>query len=153
MLYINNLFKYYGRFPAVQGLTLRVPKGDLFGFVGPNGAGKTTTIRIVCGLLQASSGSVTVNGVTAVNSGGKPASSKEMKELKRNIGYVPDFFGVYDNLKVTEYLEFYGSLNGMSYRDINATSPNGHSAKEYDRRLSECLTLLLRGHTLKLSPR
>ena len=122
MLYINNLFKYYGRFPAVQGLTLRVPKGDLCGFVGPNGAGKTTTIRIVCGLLQASSGSVTVNGVTAVNSGGKPASSKEMKELKRNIGYVPDFFGVYDNLKVTEYLEFYGSLNGMSYRDINATS-------------------------------
>ena len=122
MLYINNLFKFYGRFPAVQGLTLRVPKGDLFGFVGPNGAGKTTTIRIVCGLLKANSGSVTVNGVTAVNSAGKPASAKEMKNIKRNIGYVPDFFGVYDNLKVTEYLEFYGALNGMSYRDINATA-------------------------------
>lgn len=122
MLYINNLFKFYGRFPAVQGLTLRVPKGDLFGFVGPNGAGKTTTIRIVCGLLQASSGSVTVNGVTAVNSGGKSASNRELRELKKNIGYVPDFFGVYDNLKVDEYLEFYGSLNGMSYRDINATA-------------------------------
>ena len=124
MLYINNLFKFYGPFPAVQGLTLRVPKGDLFGFVGPNGAGKTTTIRIVCGLLQASSGSVTVNGVTTVNGNGtgKNASAREMKELKKNIGYVPDFFGVYDNLKVTEYLEFYGSLNGLDYRQINATA-------------------------------
>ncbi len=116
MLYINNLFKYYGRFPALQGLSLRVPKGDLFGFVGPNGAGKTTTIRIVCGLLQASSGEVTVNGIKCVT------GSREMTEIKRCIGYVPDFFGVYDNLKVSEYMEFYGSLNGMSYKDIRAVS-------------------------------
>ena len=122
MLYINNLFKTYGTFPAVQGLTLRVPKGDLFGFVGPNGAGKTTTIRIVCGLLQATSGSVTVNGITAVNTMAKPASTKMMTEYKKTIGYVPDFFGVYDNLKVTEYLEFYGSLNGMTYREIQKVS-------------------------------
>ncbi|MBO4863601.1 MAG: ABC transporter ATP-binding protein [Eubacterium sp.] len=116
MLYINNLYKYYGTFPAVQGLTLRVPKGDLFGFVGPNGAGKTTTIRIVCGLLQASSGEVTVNGIK------RGADAKEMVNLKKLIGYVPDFFGVYDNLKVSEYMEFYGSLNGMSYKDITAVS-------------------------------
>ncbi|MCR5213247.1 MAG: ABC transporter ATP-binding protein [Eubacterium sp.] len=122
MLYIENLYKTYGRFPAVQGLTLRVPKGDLFGFVGPNGAGKTTTIRIVCGLLQATSGSVTVNGITSVNTGAKPASNKDMKAFKKTIGYVPDFFGVYDNLKVTEYLEFYGSLNGMTYREIQTVS-------------------------------
>lgn len=118
MLYIENLFKNYGNFPAVSGLTLRVPRGDLFGFVGPNGAGKTTTIRIVCGLLQATSGNITVNGIT-VNG---RADKRTVRELKRNIGYVPDFFGVYDNLKVTEYLEFYGSLNGMDYRDIVATS-------------------------------
>ena len=122
MLYINNLFKFYGQFPAVQGLTLRVPRGDLFGFVGPNGAGKTTTIRIVCGLLQANSGSVTVNGVTTISGAGKMASNKDMKEMKKNIGYVTDFFGVYDNLKVSEYLEFYGALNGMDYRTINATA-------------------------------
>jgi ABC-2 type transport system ATP-binding protein len=109
----------YGRFPAVKGLTLRVPKGDLFGFVGPNGAGKTTTIRIVCGLLKPTSGKVTVNGITGINGG---ATRSQLKEIKKNIGYVPDFFGVYDNLKVTEYLEFYGSLNGMTYRDIVATS-------------------------------
>lgn len=116
MLYIQDLYKNYGRFPAVQGLTLRVPKGDLFGFVGPNGAGKTTTIRIVCGLLQATSGTVSVNGIT------RGSSASEMRNLKKCIGYVPDFFGVYDNLKVTEYMEFYGSLNGMSYKDILKTS-------------------------------
>ena len=119
MLYIENLVKMYGRFPAVKGLTLRVPKGDLFGFVGPNGAGTTTTIRIVCGLLKPTSGKVTVNGITGINGG---ATRSQLKEIKKNIGYVPDFFGVYDNLKVTEYLEFYGSLNGMTYRDIVATS-------------------------------
>ncbi len=116
MLYIDNLYKYYGRFPAVQGLTLRVPKGDLFGFVGPNGAGKTTTIRIVCGLLQASSGEVTVNGIK------RGVKSENIADLKKCIGYVPDFFGVYDNLKVSEYMEFYGSLNGMNYKDINRVS-------------------------------
>ena len=116
MLYIDNLYKNYGRFPAVQGLTLRVPKGDLFGFVGPNGAGKTTTIRIVCGLLQETSGTVSVNGIT------RTARSSDMKTLKSMIGYVPDFFGVYDNLKVTEYMEFYGSLNGMNYKDIQKVS-------------------------------
>ena len=77
MLYIDNLYKYYGNFPAVQGLTLRIPQGDLFGFVGPNGAGKTTTIRIVCGLLQASSGEVSVNGMR------RGSGSAELKKLKK----------------------------------------------------------------------
>ena len=58
MLYINDLTKNYGSFTAVNHLSLHIPEGDLFGFVGPNGAGKTTTIRIVCGLLRASGGSV-----------------------------------------------------------------------------------------------
>ena len=107
MLYVNNLFKQYGNFTAVSNLNLHVPKGDLFGFVGPNGAGKTTTIRIICGLLKATSGEVIVNGASG---------AAGMMALKRTIGYVPDFFGVYDNLKVKEYLEFYGSLYGMSYK-------------------------------------
>ena len=116
MLYIENLYKNYGNVPAVQGLTLRVPKGDLFGFVGPNGAGKTTTIRIVCGLLQATSGNITVNGIT------RGATAANIKDIKKCIGYVPDFFGVYDNLKVTEYMQFYGALNGMAYREIDKTA-------------------------------
>ncbi len=109
MLYINNLTKNYGSFTAVNHLTLHIPEGDLFGFVGPNGAGKTTTIRIVCGLLKASGGAVKIGGTAA------DVGSREMKRL---IGYVPDFFGVYDNLKVREYMDLYGSMYGMYSRDI-----------------------------------
>ncbi len=109
MLYINNLTKNYGSFTAVNHLTLHIPEGDLFGFVGPNGAGKTTTIRIVCGLLRASGGSVRI---------GTTAAAVGSKEMKRLIGYVPDFFGVYDNLKVREYMDLYGSMYGMYSRDI-----------------------------------
>lgn len=109
MLYIRDLSKSYGSFMAVNHLTLHIPEGDLFGFVGPNGAGKTTTIRIVCGLLKASGGNVQIGGTTAA------VGSREMKRL---IGYVPDFFGVYDNLKVREYMDMYGSMYGMASRDI-----------------------------------
>ena len=109
MLYINDLTKNYGSFTAVNHLSLHIPEGDLFGFVGPNGAGKTTTIRIVCGLLRASGGSVRIGNTSAA------VGSKEMKRL---IGYVPDFFGVYDNLKVREYMDLYGSMYGMHSRDI-----------------------------------
>lgn len=109
MLYINDLTKNYGSFTAVNHLSLHIPQGDLFGFVGPNGAGKTTTIRIVCGLLRASSGSVRI---------GSTAAAVGSKEMKRMIGYVPDFFGVYDNLKVREYMDMYGSMYGMYSRDI-----------------------------------
>ena len=109
MLYINDLTKNYGSFTAVNHLSLHIPEGDLFGFVGPNGAGKTTTIRIVCGLLKASGGTVRIGGTEAA------VGSKKMKRL---IGYVPDFFGVYDNLKVREYMDMYGSMYGMTTRDI-----------------------------------
>ena len=109
MLYINDLVKNYGSFTAVNHLSLHIPEGDLFGFVGPNGAGKTTTIRIVCGLLKASGGSVRIGGTEdAVGS----------NKMKRLIGYVPDFFGVYSNLKVREYMDMYGSMYGMYSRDI-----------------------------------
>ena len=108
MLYINNLTNKYGAFTAVRQLSLHIPEGDLFGFVGPNGAGKTTTIRMVCGLLRATSGSIKIGNIKgAVGS----------KEMKRMIGYVPDFFGVYDNLKVREYMDMYGSMYGMYARE------------------------------------
>ncbi len=109
MLRITDLKKNYGSFTAVNHLTLHIPQGELFGFVGPNGAGKTTTIRIVCGLLTASSGTVQI---------GDTAAAVGSKEMKRQIGYVPDFFGVYDNLKVREYMDMYGSMYSMNSRDI-----------------------------------
>ncbi len=108
MLRIDHLYKSYGTHLAVNDLTLHIPAGDLFGFVGPNGAGKTTTIRMVCGLMPQNAGTITINGVDLSN----------WKEIKRQIGYVPDFFGVYDNLKVKEYMDFYGSMYSMNSRDI-----------------------------------
>lgn len=112
MLRIENLTKKYGNFLAVDHLNLHIPEGELFGFVGPNGAGKTTTIRITCGLLKANGGSVSIGGE------GKQSPTT----IKKMIGYVPDFFGVYDNLKVKEYMEFYGSMYSMNYKDIKKIS-------------------------------
>lgn len=110
MLQINHLYKNYGKFQAVSDLSLHIPQGDLFGFVGPNGAGKTTTIRMVCGLMLPSAGGIMINGVDAIS---------HQKEIKKQIGYVPDFFGVYDNLKVREYMDFYGSMYRMHSREID----------------------------------
>ena len=101
MLAIKNLNKRYGKFQAVSDLNLEVAEGEIFGFVGPNGAGKTTTMKIICGLLRATSGEITLDGVDIIQ------NSRRMKE---KIGYMPDFFGVYDDLKVSEYLEFYASI-------------------------------------------
>ncbi len=111
MLYIDRLYKNYGTHQAVKGLSLHIPKGDLFGFVGPNGAGKTTTIRIVCGLLKETSGQVIIDGMSL---------KKQPNEVKRCIGYVPDFFGVYDNFRVSEYMEFYASLYNISAKEAAA---------------------------------
>ena len=113
MLQINHLYKSYGKFQAVSNLTLHIPKGDLFGFVGPNGAGKTTTIRMVCGLMLPNSGDIFINGIDAM---------AHQKEIKKQIGYVPDFFGVYDNLKVREYMDFSGSMYRMNSREIQRIS-------------------------------
>lgn len=113
MLQIDHLYKNYGKFQAVRDLTLHVPQGDLFGFVGPNGAGKTTTIRMVCGLMLPSAGSITINGVDVL---------AHQRETRKQIGYVPDFFGVYDNLKVKEYMDFYGSMYRMTSREIEKIS-------------------------------
>ena len=109
MLEIRNLTKKYGKFEALRGIDLNIERGEIFGFIGPNGAGKTTTMRIICGLLQADSGEVYVDGIDALN---------EPDRIKRKVGYVPDFFGVYDNLKVIEYMNFFASMYGYKPREV-----------------------------------
>lgn len=104
MLEIKKLKKTYGRIPALDELDMQIAKGALYGFVGPNGAGKTTAIKIITGLLLPDGGSVVIDGVDAV---------REPNKLKERIGYVPDFFGVYDNLKVSEYMDFFASCYGI----------------------------------------
>jgi ABC-2 type transport system ATP-binding protein len=105
MLEIRNLRKDYGKYTAVNNLNLTVSKGEIFGFVGPNGAGKTSTMKIIAGLMAPTSGEVYVDGIDVVS---------ESRKVKEKIGYMPDFFGVYDDLKVKEYLEFYASIYGIN---------------------------------------
>lgn len=104
MLEIKGLHKIYGKYHALSGLDMTVSKGALYGFVGPNGAGKTTTIKIMTGLLSGDGGRITIDGMDALCN---------LKELKAGIGYVPDFFGVYDNLTVSEYMEFFASCHHL----------------------------------------
>ena len=108
MLKIENLHKIYGKYHALSGLNMTVREGALYGFVGPNGAGKTTAIKIITGLLKAEEGSVVINGEDAL---------EDPDKLHSCIGYVPDFFGVYDNLTVMEYLEFYSAAYGIDEKE------------------------------------
>jgi ABC-2 type transport system ATP-binding protein len=105
MLKIHGLKKKFGNFQALNGLDMEIEEGALYGFVGPNGAGKTTAIRIVTGLLLPDEGTVELAGRDAL---------KYREEVKTEFGYVPDEFGMYDNLKVWEYMEFFASCYGMS---------------------------------------
>lgn len=104
MISITELTKKYGNFIALDALTMEIDKGTVFGFVGPNGAGKSTTMSILATLLSPTSGTAKVGGYDVTE---KP------KEVRRLIGYMPDFFGVYDNFKTTEYLDFYGASYGI----------------------------------------
>jgi|TARA_B110000495_G_scaffold184594_1_gene181755 ABC-2 type transport system ATP-binding protein len=96
----SGLTKKYGDMHAIRSIDLDLDAGDLFGFIGPNGAGKTTTMRIIATLLNPTSGEAYVCGNSIYTN---------PKEIRRLIGYMPDFFGVYDDMKVIEYLEFFAA--------------------------------------------
>ncbi|MEI6043606.1 MAG: ABC transporter ATP-binding protein [Chloroflexota bacterium] len=100
----ENLTKRYGNFTALENLNLQIETGAIFGFIGPNGAGKTTTMRILATLLEPTSGDAQVCGYSVVD-----RDKENQTEIRRRIGYMPDFFGVYDRMKVWEYLEFFAS--------------------------------------------
>lgn len=97
---IKGLNKTFGARPAVEDLSLSVMEGDIFGFVGPNGAGKSTTIRMIATLLQPTSGEIFVAGHSIHDA---------PRQVRAAIGYMPDFFGVYNDMKVWEYLDFFGA--------------------------------------------
>jgi ABC-2 type transport system ATP-binding protein len=96
----ENLTKVYGKRTALDDVSFEVPEGEIFGFVGPNGAGKTTTLRILAALLEPTSGRASIAGADV---------AKQPHQVHSRIGYMPDFFGVYDQLTVAEYLDFYAS--------------------------------------------
>src|ERR1043165_8434273 len=98
MIELIDFGKDYGDFRAVENLNLSIGAGELFGFIGPNGAGKSTTIRFLATLLKASHGEGTVNGHSV---------TKDPLGVRRSVGYMPDNFGVYDGMKVWEFLDFF----------------------------------------------
>jgi len=102
---MRDLTRRFGSFTAVDNLTLDVAKGSIFGFLGPNGSGKSTCIRMLCGLLQPSSGFATVNGHDIV---------RESEAVKRSIGYMNQGFSLYRDLTVDENLTFFAGIYGLS---------------------------------------
>ena len=104
ILSMRNIKKFYGKFCALDGLNLEIEEGALYGFVGPNGAGKTTAIKIMTGIMYPDEGSVIIDGME---------TGTDNRRLKKKIGYVPDSFGVYNNLTVSEYMSFFASCYGI----------------------------------------
>lgn len=104
----NGLTKKYGAFVALSDLSLTVDRGQILGFIGPNGAGKTTTIKILVGLVRPTDGSASIAGADCV---------REARKIKRLVGYMPDTFGSYDNMRVREYLDFFGAAFGIPRRE------------------------------------
>ncbi len=119
MISLSRLSKKYGKFTAVDGVDLEVPRGELFGFLGPNGAGKTTTLRMIAGILQPTSGSVRLGGHDVI---------KEPMKAKARLGFIPDRPYIYDKLTGAEFLRFVAGLYGMR-------------GPELDHRISELLHL------------
>ncbi|MBA3725060.1 MAG: ABC transporter ATP-binding protein [Armatimonadetes bacterium] len=115
MLEVVNLRKAYGPLLAVDDVSFSLSPGDVFGFIGPNGAGKTTTIRMLTTLLEPTGGTARINGADIW---------KDPMGVRRQIGYMPDFFGLYDDIKVWEYLDFFAAIYKIPTRDRNAVIDN-----------------------------
>lgn len=106
---VENLVKKFGNFTANDNLTFTVKKSEIFGFLGANGAGKTTAIKILCGILFPTSGNVIVAGFDIY---------KERNKIKQNIGYMSQGFSLYEDLTVTENIEFYAGIYGVKRKEI-----------------------------------
>ncbi|AMV34750.1 putative ABC transporter ATP-binding protein YxlF [Pirellula sp. SH-Sr6A] len=98
MIELHEFGKDYGEFRAVDSITMKIDAGELFGFIGPNGAGKSTSIRFLATLLKPTRGDGSINGFSV---------NKNPMDVRRSIGYMPDDFGVYDGMKVWEFLDFF----------------------------------------------
>jgi len=105
MVHLENLRVRYGKIEAVRGISIDIPRGAVFGFIGPNGAGKSTTIKVLATLLEKFEGTAQVDGIHV---------AADPRAVRDCIGYMPDFFGVYDDLTVREYLLFFAAAYRLS---------------------------------------
>jgi ABC-2 type transport system ATP-binding protein len=141
MIECRDLTKKYGDLYALDRLTLKLEKGDCFGFIGPNGAGKTTAMRILATLLNPSWGEASVCGFSIYTGS---------KDIRRSIGYMPDFFGVYDDMKVTEYLEFFAAAYRIKGPDRRKKVDQVLDLVDLGYKRDALVTSLSRGMTQRL---
>ncbi len=137
----RNLVKQYGKLQAVNNLNLEVPEGAIYGFVGPNGAGKTTTMRILTTLMRPTSGEAYVAGY---------AVTKDPRNVRRAIGYMPDFFGVYDDMRVWEYLDFFAACYDIPERERSSLVDDLLELVDLSHRKSDMVDKLSRGMKQRL---
>ncbi len=141
MIAVEALEKRFGRQQALDRVDFSVPQGEIFGFVGPNGAGKTSTIRILATLALADAGSATVGGIPVAED---PHGVREL------VGYMPDFFGVYDRLTSLEYLEFYAACHGVARRRRRRVAQELLELVDLGERASDQVDTLSRGMKQRL---
>lgn len=141
MIETIGLTKKYGSFYALQDLNLIVEDSTVFGFVGANGAGKSTTFSILATLLQPTAGDAFINGISVI---------KNPQEVRKQIGYMPDFFGVYDQLKTDEYLDFYGASYGIKPKERAVLIPKLLELVNLEHKRYDYVDLLSRGMKQRL---
>lgn len=141
MIEVRDLTKKYGDLYAIHKIDMKLDRGDVFGFIGPNGAGKTTTMRILATLLNPTWGEAYVGGYSIYT---KP------KEIRRIIGYMPDFFGVYDNMQVIEYLEFFAAAYRIQNPKRRKICDEVLELVDLGYKRNELVTSLSRGMTQRL---
>ena len=141
MIETIDLTKKYGDFFALESLDLKLEQGDLFGFIGPNGAGKTTTIRILSTLLSPTWGETYVCGYSIYT---------HPREIRRAIGYMPDIFGVYDDMRVIEYLEFFAAAYRIDGPARRRVAERSLELVDLVSKRDELVTSLSRGMTQRL---
>ncbi|MBE2184265.1 MAG: ABC transporter ATP-binding protein, partial [Anaerolineae bacterium] len=138
----TDLVKQFGKFTAVNGLSLEVPAGSIYGFVGPNGAGKTTTMRMLTTLTRPTSGEAWVNGHSVI---------EEPRSVRRSIGYMPDEFGVYDDMRVSEYLDFFAACYDIPQSERKKLIEDLLELVDLSHRRDDMVDKLSRGMKQRLS--
>ncbi|MBN1681900.1 MAG: ABC transporter ATP-binding protein [Anaerolineae bacterium] len=142
IIHTHGLVKRYGKLTAINNLSLRVPQGSIYGFIGPNGAGKTTTMRILTTLISLTAGEAYVAGYSVL---------KHQREVRRAIGYMPDFFGVYDDMKVWEYLDFFAACYDIPERERQPLINDLLALVDLAHRREDMVEKLSRGMKQRLS--
>jgi ABC-2 type transport system ATP-binding protein len=139
---VENLSVRYGKTVAVRDLSFVIPQGEVFGFIGPNGAGKTTTIKVLATLLRPAAGSARVAGLDV---------TKNPRGVRERIGYMPDSFGVYEDLTVNEYLHFFAAAYGLNGKKRRAVVADVLALTDLSDKTDSPVEALSRGMKQRLS--